>query len=103
MLHQQAGKWDSVDLASHLERLARKGDLPQGWQLALDMYTKLGLHDRQCQMLLNKVTMSYMYCISPRQAMQSLCLTECAFAHRLAFSGQQFSMQLRLCISSDSI
>lgn len=54
MLQQQARRWDSADLASHLERLARKGDLPQGWQLALDMYTKLGLHDRQCQMLLNK-------------------------------------------------
>ena len=33
MLHQQAGKWDSADLALHLERVARKGDLPQGWQL----------------------------------------------------------------------
>lgn len=53
-LHQQAGGWDSPRLASHLERLARKGELLEGWQLALDMYTRLGMHDRHCQMLLSK-------------------------------------------------
>lgn len=43
-------------MASHLERLARKGDLAEGWHLALDTYTRLGMHDRNCQMLLSKVS-----------------------------------------------
>jgi len=55
-LHEQKGGWDSVRLASHLERLARKGDLAEGWHLALDTYTRLGMHDRNCQMLLSKVS-----------------------------------------------
>lgn len=54
-VRQQAGGWDSARLAAHLERLARKGELGEGWQLALDMYTRLGMHDRHCQMLLSKV------------------------------------------------
>ena len=54
-LHQQGGGWDSANLASHLERLGRKGELVEGWQLALDMYARLGMHDRHCQMLLAKV------------------------------------------------
>ncbi|KAA6415276.1 MAG: hypothetical protein FRX49_13638, partial [Trebouxia sp. A1-2] len=53
-LHEQKGGWDSARLASHLERLARKGALAEGWHLALDMYTRLGMHDRHCQMLLSK-------------------------------------------------
>ncbi|KAL0036895.1 hypothetical protein WJX77_003973 [Trebouxia sp. C0004] len=53
-LHEQKGGWDSARMASHLERLARKGGLAEGWHLALDMYTRLGMHDRQCQMLLSK-------------------------------------------------
>ncbi|KAL0046520.1 hypothetical protein WJX82_002723 [Trebouxia sp. C0006] len=53
-LHEQKGGWDSARLASHLERLARKGGLAEGWHLALDMYTCLGMHDRCCQMLLSK-------------------------------------------------
>ncbi len=54
-MHEQKGGWDSARLASHLERLARKGGLAEGWHLALDMYTRLGMHDRCCQMLLSKV------------------------------------------------
>ena len=55
-LHQQAGAWDSVHLAAHLERLGRKGGLAEEWQLALDMYARLGMHDRHCQMLLAKAS-----------------------------------------------
>lgn len=54
-LHQQAGAWDSGPLASHLERLARKAELPGAWQMALDMYARLAMHDKRCQMLLAKV------------------------------------------------
>lgn len=54
-LHQQGGGWDSGALAAHLERLARKAELPEAWQLALDMYARLGMHDKRCQMLLAKV------------------------------------------------
>ncbi|KAL3156053.1 hypothetical protein ABBQ32_013041 [Trebouxia sp. C0010 RCD-2024] len=53
-LHQQGGGWDSGALAAHLERLARKAELPEAWQLALDMYARLGMHDKRCQMLLAK-------------------------------------------------
>lgn len=55
-LHQQGGGWDSGPLAAHLERLARKAQLAGAWQLALDMYSRLAMHDKQCQMLLAKVT-----------------------------------------------
>lgn len=55
-VHQQRGGWDSPRLASHLERLAGKGEVGEGWQLALDMYARLGLHDRHCHMLISKVS-----------------------------------------------
>lgn len=55
-LHQQGGGWDSGPLASHLERLARRGELAGAWQLALDMYSRLAMHDKHCQMLLAKVS-----------------------------------------------
>ena len=54
-LHQHGEGWDSGALATHLERLARKAELPEAWQLALDMYARLGMHDKHCQMLLAKV------------------------------------------------
>ena len=55
-LHQQGRGWDSGPLASHLERLARKAELDEAWQLALDMYARLAMHDKHCQMLLAKVS-----------------------------------------------
>lgn len=57
-LHQQGGGGDSGALAAHLERLARKAELPEAWQLALDMYSRLGMRDKHCQMLLAKVNCS---------------------------------------------
>ena len=55
MLRQSAPAWDSADMASHLERLARTGSFLKGWHAALDMYARLGMHDRHCHMLLAKV------------------------------------------------
>ena len=55
VLHQQGAGWDSARLASHLERLARKEALEGWWQLAQDMYTRLGMHEHHCQLLLTRV------------------------------------------------
>ena len=55
MLRQAAPAWDSAIMASHMERLAKKGIFPEGWHGALDMYARLGMHDRHCHMLLSKV------------------------------------------------
>ena len=74
-LHQQGGGWDSGALAAHLERLARKAELPEAWQLALDMYARLGMHDKHCQMLLAKVNCFFVKACTPWRCymcMQSL-------------------------------
>lgn len=55
MLRQVAPAWDSALVASHLEHLARKCKFAEGWHAALDMYARLGLHERYCHMLLTKV------------------------------------------------
>ena len=56
MLRQAAPAWDSAIMASHIEHLARKGTFPEGWHGALDMYARLGMHDRHCHMLLSRVS-----------------------------------------------
>lgn len=74
-LHQQGGGWDSGPLASHLERLARRGELPGAWQLALDMYARLAMHDKHCQMLLAKVSAAP----PPDHSCSCMVLLECCY------------------------
>ena len=61
MVRQAAPAWDSAVMASHIEHLARKGIFPEGWHGAMDMYARLGMHDRHCHMLLSKVSSHLMH------------------------------------------
>lgn len=64
MVRQAAPAWDSAVMASHIEHLARKGIFPEGWHGAMDMYARLGMHNRHCHMLLSKVS-SYLMHVGP--------------------------------------
>ena len=79
-VHQQRGGWDCPRLASHLERLAGKGQLGEGWQLALDMYTRLGMHDRHCHMLISKVSLN---ALPQARHADSLLAVLCGNTHQL--------------------
>ncbi|KAK9823149.1 hypothetical protein WJX72_000636 [[Myrmecia] bisecta] len=91
---------DSAILAEHLELLAKRGALPESRQLARAMWSRLGMYDQVCRMLLQQgAVLEAMRC-ARRHSVQSI--PETAFLHAAAKTGDigTFTAVYRACHQS---